>query len=492
MNRSSGVIMHISSLASEYGIGTFGEEAFKFADFLSSAGLKFWQVLPLGQTSYGDSPYQCFSAFAGNPYFIDFKLLEMDNLLNENDYRNLDYGSNQERVNYEKVFNTRYKVLRKAYDNAKKNIYSKIKEFREENREWIEDYALYMAIKQKFNLISWKEWDSEYKFRDKQVLEKVKNELDDEINYWCFIQYEFFKQWYNLKLYVNELGIKIIGDIPIYIADDSADAWSKPYMFKYDKKMNLDKQAGCPPDAFSRDGQLWGNPIYNWEYMKKDNYKWWIKRIKESSKLYDFIRIDHFRGFESFWEVDGKAKNAKDGKWIKGPDYDLFRVIKEELGDVNIIAEDLGVITDEVRALKKKVGFMGMKVLEFAFDGGSKNEHLPHNYCEDLLVYTSTHDNNTIKAWFENETSTYEKKYIKKYINLRDDENINWGIIRTAWASTAKIAMAQMQDFLLVGAQGRMNFPSKLGDNWSWRMKKDVLDEKLISKIKNLNELYGR
>ncbi|MGL4741460.1 MAG: 4-alpha-glucanotransferase [Sarcina sp.] len=492
MERSNGVIMHISSLSSDYGIGTLGEEAYKFADFLSDSKIKYWQILPLGQTSYGDSPYQSFSAFAGNPYFIDFDLLREDGLLELSDYAMFDFGNNEEVIDYAKIYKNKYKVLRIAYENGKDDLELKLHEFMLEHIGWLHDYSLYIAIKNKFNNISWESWDAEYKFRNSVALEEISKELEDEINFQVFIQYQFFKQWNNLKNYVNDLNIKIIGDMPIYVAEDSADVWSNPELFKLDENLNLLKQAGCPPDAFSDTGQLWGNPIYDWDTMKQEDYRWWIERISSSLKMYDVLRIDHFRGFESYWEVEGGEKTAINGQWVKGPDYKLFERIKTVLGNVNLIAEDLGVITQEVIDLKRKTGFAGMKVLQFAFGSGATNDHLPHNYNEDLLVYTSTHDSNTVVGWYEKEIADYEKEYFRKYTKFTEKDKVNWEVIRLAWSSTAKIAIAQIQDFLGNGSEARMNRPSTVGGNWTWRIKKGSLTKELATKIRELNDTYGR
>lgn len=493
MKRGSGIIMHIASLPGKYGIGTFGKEAYEFADFLKKAGQRYWQILPLGQTSYGDSPYQSFSAFAGNPYFIDFDVLEKDGLLNKEDYDGINFGDNPEVIDYGVLFNEKMNLLRLAYENCKKNKPDDFETFEKAEVSWLDDYALFMAVKTNFNLKSSQTWDDDIRLRKEETLNKYKKELADEIKYWKFLQYEFFKQWKNLKDYVNKLGIEIIGDIPIYVAEDSADLWSNPKVFLLDEKtLKPIKIAGCPPDAFSATGQLWGNPIYNWEYLEEAGYKWWINRIKQSLKLYDVLRIDHFRGFEAYWAVPYGDKTAQNGEWIKGPEMKLFNAIKEELGDINIIAEDLGLLTEETISFREETGFPGMKVLEFAFSGESKNSYLPHNYEKDSVAYTGTHDNDTVRGWIETTGGEAEVKNAIEYLKLTEEEGYNWGFIRGIWSSVANTSMALMQDFLNLGNEARLNFPSTMGKNWSWRVKENVFTNELANKIYRLTEIYGR
>ena len=491
MERSSGILMHISSLPGKYGIGTFGKEAFSFIDFLKKSGQKYWQILPLGQTGYGDSPYQCFSAFAGNPYFIDFDILEEEGLLNKGDYENLDYGSKEDTVEYQKLFINKNKVLRIAYENSKGKYTKELKKFIAENKFWIEDYSLYMAVKNHFDLVSWYNWDDDISLRKKEAINHYKTLLKDEINYWIFIQYIFFKQWNNLKKYANENKINIIGDIPIYVAEDSADIWSNPKYFNLDKDMKPITVAGCPPDTFSCTGQLWGNPIYNWKALEEDGYDWWIKRVRESFKIYDVVRIDHFRGFEAYWEIPYGDKTAENGQWTKGPGTKLFKAIKDKLGDVKIIAEDLGMMTDEVIKLRDYTGFPGMKILEFAF-GGEDSGDLPHNYPVNCVAYTGTHDNDTVCGWYNSTGTTAEIEKAKKYLNLTYEEGIARGLIRGVWSSTAYLAVTTMQDFLGLGKEARMNFPSTLGGNWMWRAKESDFTDKLAKEIYDLTKLYNR
>ncbi|KEH89894.1 MULTISPECIES: 4-alpha-glucanotransferase [Clostridium] len=489
--RSSGILMHITSLPSPYGIGTLGKEAYRFVDFLVKAGQKYWQVLPLGPTGYGDSPYQSFSAFAGNPYLIDLDLLCKEGLLEVNDYKYINFGYNCEEVDFEKIAENKMPILKMAFKNLKDKYRDELQQFKEENDEWIEDYALYMALKVKNNLKSWQLWDKDIKLRKKDALNKAKKELKDDIDYNIFLQFMFYKQWNNLKEYANKNGIKIIGDIPIYVAEDSADTWASSELFLLDKDKRPIVVSGCPPDGFSETGQRWGNPIYNWKYLEETNYSWWVKRIKANSKLYDVTRIDHFRGFESYWQVPYGEETAINGEWVKGPAMKLFNVIKKELGDVDIIAEDLGYLTDEVRKFREDSGYPGMKVLEFAFDAREESDYLPHNYDKDCVVYTGTHDNDTVNGWFENANKS-DVDFAIKYLKLTKEEGYNWGFIRGALSSVASLAIAQFQDYLGLGTEARMNIPSTLGGNWRWRAKKKDINGDLSKKICEITKLYGR
>ena len=491
IKRSSGILMHITSLPSQYGIGTFGREAYEFVDFLVKAGQKYWQILPLGSTGFGDSPYQSFSAFAGNPYFIDLDFLTKEALLRKEDYNTLDFGDNPEKVDYEKIFNNRMAVLRIAFSKSKGKYEYKIEKFKEEHSHWLEDYALYMAVKEKFGLVSWQQWDEDIKLREEKVLKKYKEQLREEIDYWVFLQYLFFKQYNELKGYANSNGIKIIGDIPIYVAEDSADTWANSEIFLLDEAKRPTVVSGCPPDAFSETGQLWGNPIYNWEVLEKQGYKWWIERIRANSKLYDVTRIDHFRGFESYWEVPYGDENAVRGTWVKGPGLKLFDAIKEALGEINIIAEDLGFLTEKVIDFRIKSGYPGMKVLQFAFDSKEESDYLPHNYDKNCIVYTGTHDNDTVNGWLKN-TNAQDVALAVEYLRLNEEEGENWGFICGALSSVGNLAVAQMQDYLGLDEEARMNIPSTLGGNWQWRVKKEALSDELSEKIYKITKLYGR
>lgn len=493
MNRGSGIIMHIASLPGKYGIGTFGKEAYEFGDFLKKAGQKYWQILPLGPTSFGDSPYQSFSAFAGNPYFIDFDILKEEGLLKEEDYNSIDFGKNSEDIDYGTIFTEKFKVLRKAYENFKLNKSMNLESFEKKEAYWLEDYALYMAVKKEFNLKSWQTWDEDIRVRESEAIDKYRNLLSDEINYWKFLQYEFYKQWTELKSYVNKLGIEIIGDMPIYVAEDSADVWANSEAFLLNKKtLKPLKVAGCPPDIFAATGQLWGNPIYDWNYMERTDYKWWIDRIRQSLNLYDVLRIDHFKGFESYWSIPYGDPTAERGEWVKGPGRKVFDAIKAELGEVNIIAEDLGTLTEETIELRNYTGFPGMKILTFAFDSDSENPFLPHNYQRNFIVYTGTHDNDTVRGWIETSAPKEQVKKAIEYLGLNKEEGYNWGFIRGAWSSTADVAIAQMQDFLDLGNEARINLPSTLGENWRWRVKSGLFTNDLAEKIYRVTKIYGR
>lgn len=488
--RGSGILLHISSLPGKYGIGDFGESAYDFIDFLVKSNTGYWQILPLGITGYGDSPYQSFSAFAGNPYFIDLdELIELGYIKEDDVKVNLDNNSNY--IDYNLLYKNKMKILKTAYNRSKVTIYDELNEFYIRNIAWLREFSLFMAIKQKHDNKSWFYWKEEYRnSKSKEVIEFEKNNKD-EIMFWVFTQYYFKKQWNRLKAYANRNNIKIIGDLPIYVSEDSADIWNNPSLFNLDEELKPITVAGCPPDAFSKTGQLWGNPIYNWTYMKEDNYDWWIKRIKFSFEQFDVLRIDHFRGFESYWEVPYGSKTAENGKWTKGPGIDLFNRIYDELGNLNIIAEDLGFLTKEVHQLIEKTGYPGMKILQFAFDPREDSDYLPHNYDKNSVVYTGTHDNHTIKGWFNNiDEDTFMEAV--NYLKLNYDEGLNWGMIRGVWSSVSNIAIAPLQDFLNLDDDSRINIPSTIGDNWKWRYSKTDLNDILASKIKNINKIYRR
>ncbi|MBP0959442.1 MAG: 4-alpha-glucanotransferase [Oscillospiraceae bacterium] len=488
--RASGILMPIFSLPSDYGIGTMGKAAYEFIDFLKNSGQKYWQLLPIGPTSYGDSPYQSFSSFAGNPYFIDFDLLAEDNLLEKSDYENIDFGDNDEKVDYEKIFNERFKVLKKAFKNGFDRDKSLYLDFIKENPK-IEDYAFYMAVKNHFDLKAWQEWDDDIKFRKKNAVEKYRELLSEEIDFWGYIQFLFFKQWDKMKSYAKKNGVKLIGDIPIYVASDSADTWANPEIFQFDKSLLPTNVAGCPPDCFSEDGQLWGNPLYRWDVLEEQNFSWWMERIKATAKLFDVIRIDHFRGFESYYSIPYGNENARIGEWVKGPDMKFIKAVKQNFKKTGIIAEDLGFLTPEVEKMLKSSGYPGMKILEFAFDHKSDSNYLPHNYPKNCVVYTGTHDNETVVGWLSN-LPKKDKAFLKKYTNVRSEKMLPKALIRLAWSSTADLAVAQMQDFLELDNTARMNEPSTLGKNWQWRMKKGMLTEKLSKEIKSLTVTYRR
>lgn len=489
--RTSGVLMHISSLPGNTGIGTLGKEAYNFVDFLKAAGQIYWQVLPLCPTSYGDSPYQSFSTFAGNPYFIDFNLLCNDGLLNEEDFISIDWGKNPEKVDFEKVYENRFSVLKKAYEEFDKNS-SDYKIFCEDNAFWLDDFALYMAIKEKNDGKAWNEWNSDIKLRKKAVLNSLKIELKDEIEFQKTVQYFFFVQWNKLKAYANTNGIKIIGDIPIYVAADSADVWANPKQFLLDEDCNPIEVAGCPPDAFTDDGQLWGNPLYDWDYMKNDGYSWWKKRIEHQCKMCDVIRIDHFRGFESYYCIPANSKTAKIGEWRKGPGIEFFREIERDLGKKNIIAEDLGFLTPAVKKMLKQSKYPGMKVLQFAFDTDEENDYLLHNFTKNSIAYAGTHDNDTIIGFMTETAPRKTRKRAKEYLRLTRREGYNWGFMKAVWSSNSDTAIVTMQDLLGLGNEARMNFPSTTKNNWQWRAKSDYISEELAEKLRYYTALYQR
>ena len=487
--RGAGILMPVSSIPSPYGIGTLGEKAYAFVDFLRESGQKYWQVLPVGPTSYGDSPYQSFSAYAGNPYFIDPDTLCREGLLTKEECGSYDWGQDSESVDYSKIYQSRFRLLEAAYKRS--GSPAGMEKFCAENEGWLPDYALYMAIKETMGMRSWTEWDEELKRRCPEALERCRKELGERIGFYTYLQYLFFGQWGKLKEYAKQNGIRIIGDIPIYVSMDSADVWAGSDMFLLDESKNPIEVAGCPPDAFSETGQLWGNPLYRWDRMEEQGYDWWINRLAISARLYDVLRIDHFRGFESYYAIPYGDATAENGVWKKGPGMKLFHAVQERLPGLDVIAEDLGFLTDDVRQLLRDSGYPGMKVLEFAFDSREESDYLPHNYEKNCVVYTGTHDNDTVRGWFEN-AAKEDVALACRYLNIRDIEEGNWAFIRAAYASVANLAIVQMQDFLNLGATARINTPSTLGQNWKWRMRDGVLTRELSEKIYGMTRLYGR
>ncbi len=484
--------MPISSLPSPYGIGTLGAEAWKFADFLAAGGQSCWQLLPVGPTSYGDSPYQSFSSFAGNPYFIDLDTLARDGLLEPSEFQDLDWGSSPEYVDYGLLYETRYPVLHKACDRLLNQSRPDFALFCQEQGEWLEDYALFMALKDKHGGISWFQWPEELRLREPAALANVREELAGEVNFWKAVQYLFFQQWNDWKKYANGLGISIVGDLPIYVSGDSADVWANPEQFQLDGNGLPTEVAGCPPDGFSADGQLWGNPLFDWERMKADNYTWWLRRISFQFKLYDTLRIDHFRGFDSYYAIPYGDTTARNGKWRPGPGIDFFKAVNKTLGKKDIIAEDLGFLTPSVHKLLKASGYPGMKILEFAFDSrDGESDYLPHRYPTHCVVYAGTHDNDTILGWM----ATAPKKdvsYAKAYLRLSKREGYHWGMMRSAWASPADLAVMQFQDLLGLGSEARMNIPSTIGNNWKWRALPGAFDETLSKRLYREMRVYQR
>lgn len=491
MKRSAGILMPIFSLPSPYGIGTMGQAARDFVDFLEAGGQSYWQLLPIGPTSYGDSPYQSFSSFAGNPYFIDLDELAEWGLLEPEEYQNLDWGSDPRRVDYETLYKTRFDVLRLACSRLGRGDLLELGRALLD-RSWLKEYALFMALKTKYNGISWLEWPEGVRLRQPEALKEAREELAEEIKFWERVQLLFFSQWWSLKEYANQKGISIIGDLPIYVALDSADVWADPGQFQLDENLIPTEVAGCPPDAFTADGQLWGNPLFDWERMKGDGYSWWLKRIGFQFQLFDVLRIDHFRGFDEYYAIPFGDATARNGRWKPGPGLDFFKAINKGLGRREIIAEDLGFLTDSVRGLLRDTGYPGMKVLEFAFDPVNRDsEYLPHRYGRNCVVYAGTHDNETIEGWLE-AASPSVRGYARRYFQLSRREGWAWGVMRGAWASVADLAVMQMQDLLSIGAEGRINIPSTLGGNWQWRMLPGQADGKLAHRLLQSTLLYNR
>ena len=491
--RKSGILMHISSLPNSYGIGKMGKEAYAFVDFLKRSGQSYWQILPISPTSYGDSPYQSFSINAGNPYFIDFETLEQEGYLKAEDYKDIKWGSDPSKVDYETVYNETFKVLKKAHKRFRKISEKAYVKFVLNNKEWVYDYALFMSLKNAHGGKAWYEWEDGLKFCKPKAIKAARKDLAAEIDFWCFVQFKYFQQFKRLKKYANENGIDIIGDIPIYVSYDSVEVWMTPQYFDLDKQKRPNEVAGCPPDAFSADGQLWGNPLYRWDVMAREKYAWWIGRIKAASEVYDVTRIDHFRRFESYYCIPYGAKTARKGKWRKGPDIKLFKEVKKQLGDVRIIAEDLGFLTKKVVKMLEASGYPGMKVLEFGFDGDASNPYLPHNYkSTNSVCYTGTHDNETAAGWIKG-CDAGTAAFCKQYLGLTNDKYVPWALVRLCWASVCDTAIAQLQDILCLGNEARMNTPSTLGGNWAWRLDDmSMLDDELIERLYNLGRTYGR
>ena len=493
MERLSGVLMHISSLPNQYGIGSFGQAAYDFVDFLKETKQSYWQILPLTTTSYGDSPYQSFSAFAGNTYFIDLDQLLAEGLLVPEDLAGIDFGRKPDDVDYGLIFQSRQAILQKAVDRflgqARPADYET---FIQEKAEWLEPFAEYMAIKESFGLASWMEWDQDIQTRQPQALDRYRQELAAQMDYHRVTQYWFFKQWQALKGYANQNHIQIIGDMPIYVAADSVEMWATPEYFKTDAQGRPTVVAGTPPDDFSADGQYWGNPIYDWDYMKANGYQWWVKRIQVSFELYDRVRIDHFRGFESYWEVPFGSPSSAHGYWVKGPGYDLFRVLKEKLGDLDIIAEDLGFMTPEVHAMREATGFPSMKILQFGFNGHNDSTDLPHHYFWNTAVYVGTHDNETAMGWWNDTASQAQKDQLVTYLHKLPNETPAQALNRGLAQSVSRLAVYTMQDLLSLGNEARMNEPSTIGKNWKWRMTPDQLNQSVTDFLKNITEVYFR
>jgi len=488
--RTSGILMHITSLPGKYGIGTMGKSAFHFVDFLHRAGQSLWQILPLTPTGYGDSPYQSCSAYAGNHYLIDLDALAEEGLLTQSELSGIVWADKDTKVDFGRQYIHKLSILRKAY--ARFEGSKEFDEFSTANQHWLADYALFMALKDRFGGSAWYTWDEDLKFRKEAALAQARQELSDEIGFYSFVQYLFHRQWTVLRDYVHEKNIRIIGDVPIYVPYDSVEVWTAPHLFQLDATLAPTAVAGCPPDAYSADGQLWGNPLYRWDVMKQQNYRWWLDRLGESGKRYDVIRIDHFRGFEAFWSIPYGDTTAKNGQWLPGPGKDFTDAIKQGLPDVSFIAEDLGFLTDGVMRLRDGFGYPGMKVLQFAFDPREPGNYLPHTYTPNTVCYTGTHDNLTMQQWFD----TAEEgavAHAAAYMGLSEEEGYVRGTVRTAMSTVSRMCVIQMQDWLASGGETRMNCPGTMTDaNWTWRAEDGFDSDSLADTIRAMTKLYGR
>lgn len=491
--RASGILLHPTSLPGPYGIGDLGPEAYAWVDFLVKTGCSYWQVLPLGPTGYGDSPYQCFSAFAGNPYLVSPDLLLEEDLLDEDDLADMpDFPVDE--VDYGTLIPWKINLLDRAYTRFKRNppdtLPEKFQAFAEENKNWLLDYALFMALKDAHEGQPWPSWEPDLRSRQPEALEEARREQADNVLRHMFRQFIFFQQWMALKAYANQSGIQIIGDIPIFVAHDSAEVWARPDLFYMDEQGQPTVVAGVPPDYFSPTGQLWGNPLYRWEAHAATGYQWWIQRLQAVFELVDLVRLDHFRGFSGYWEIPADEETAENGRWKPGPGRAFFTAVKKTFGELPIIAEDLGEITDDVIALRKSFELPGMKILVFAFDDDANNDFLPHNYSSDFVVYTGTHDNDTVLGWYQR-VDEKERDFTRRYL-ARSGKDIAWDLIRLGWSSVASIAITQMQDVLELDNQARMNYPSRPSGNWQWRMLPDAIKDWHVSRLAELNVLYGR
>lgn len=484
-NRASGILMHISSLPGPGGIGTLGASAYTFVDYLANAKQSYWQILPICPTSYGDSPYQSFSTYAGNPYFIDLELLQKDGLLNEADWKHTHWANDERFVDYGVLYIERHKLLRAVHQKFEQNLPTDFEIFCKENSFWLEDYALFMAIKDKHGGISFHQWEEDIRTRNPESLANWKNICYNDIRYYKMLQYLFFKQWKSLKQYANKKGIRIIGDLPIYVSSDSSDVWANPEIF------DTKEVAGCPPDAFAADGQLWGNPVYKWDVLEKQNYQWWITRLTYNLAIYDVLRIDHFRGFESYYCIPAQDTTAKNGVWRKGPGLQLFTEFKKHAPDAAVIAEDLGFLTDEVKQMRKDSGFPGMKVLQFAFDSREENDYLPEHYEHTSVVYTGTHDNDTLLGWI-NHSPKEDIDTALKYLHVNNQGQLAPAMMKAAMECVSDTCILTMQDILGLETFARMNIPSTLGNNWRWRATEKQLAEAPWNKLRSLTEQTKR
>ena len=487
--RTSGILMHITSLPGKYGVGTMGRQAYAFVDFLKKAGQSYWQILPLTPTSYGDSPYQSCSTFAGNHYLIDLEQLMEDGLLTQADLEGIQWNVTDDKADFGLLYQNRLRVLRTAYGRfVPDEAYAR---FCEENSNWLPDFTLFMALKDKFGGKPWYEWENKLKFRDPDAIWQARNELKAEAGFFSFVQYLFFKQWNALHAYANQNNISIIGDVPIYVPRDSVEAWGSPELFQMDEKLDPTAVAGCPPDAFTADGQLWGNPLYRWDVLSADGYSWWLRRLAAAGKMYDVVRMDHFRAFAGYWSVPFGDPTARGGKWITGPGLHFIKAVKQGLPRLKLIAEDLGYLTQDVLDLRDESGCPGMKVLQFAFDSREPSDYLPHTYTRNSVCYTGTHDNMTTRQWLETGTPEMQR-YATEYMRLTEEEGMVWGVIRTAMSSVSNTCVVPLQDYLDLGAEARMNFPGTTNSNWTWRAKDGMITDELAEKIRRLTTLYAR
>ncbi len=490
LDRGAGVLMPVTALPSPYGIGTLGDEGYYFIDFLKRISCKYWQVLPVGPTSYGDSPYQSFSAFAGNPYFIDLDYLVKEKLLKPEEIEDIKWQDAEDKIDYAGIYEKRFPVLRKAFYRSKHKSEEEFLEFCKNNSYWLKDYSLYMAVKVHFGSKEWLLWDEDIKYRKQEAVEHYRATLQEDIDFWEFCQYKFRKQWDSLKAYANKAGVKIIGDMPLYISADSSDVWVHSNLFELDERKNPINIAGVPPDAFSKTGQRWGNPLYRWDVMEEDKFSWWRERMNISASLYDILRIDHFIGVVNYYSIPATAETAQKGEWRKGPGKKLTQVVNETIGASRIIAEDLGVITPKVRALINANGYPGMKILEFGLEGAL--EYLPHNYKDtNIIAYTGTHDNETLVGYLKGKTKS-KLEFSYRYFDVSRRADLPYAIIRSLYASIADVVIVQMQDLLKLDNSARMNLPSTIGSNWIWRMCKQQYKELDEKKLAEFAKLYDR
>ncbi len=491
MKRSCGILMAVSSLPSPYGIGTVGAAAREFVDFLAAAGQSWWQLLPVGPTGYGDSPYQSVSAYAGSPYLVDLDELCAAGLLTREEIASSFWGCDPARVDYQALYQNRLPLLRRAMERGWEREREAVEAFAAENAAWLDDYALFMALKQHFAMRPWNEWPEDIRLRRSEALAYWRAELAPDVRLFVYIQFLFFRQWDALRAYARDKGVFILGDLPLYVAFDSADVWAEPEAFCLDSRRVPTEVSGVPPDYFSADGQLWGTPLYNWDAMRANGYGWWRRRAQGAARLYDAVRIDHFRGLESYWAVPYGETTARNGRWVKGPGMELVAALKESAPALQFIAEDLGILTDEVRALLRESGLPGMKVLQFAFNPHDLSDYLPHNQPENCVCYAGTHDNNTLRGWLD-EADPGEIAMAQEYLGLNDAEGYVRGILRGGMAGSAGLFMAQMQDWLALGAEARMNTPGTLGGNWQWRLRPGQLTPELSAHMARMTWLYGR